>query len=119
MKKSIAAATAAVAAASSLALAAPAAADDMKCVDQYWLYGGLFGRGSTRVICDGPIAPDGSWERRRGFFADHYIKTTCSGGYYSSSCTTRQVPELKVIDIYRVTPYTVLPDEPGHIDQGF
>jgi hypothetical protein len=81
------------------------------CVSDFWAYQGL--RGSTRLICDGERAADGSWERRRGFFADSFYRPmtcsrySCTGGYW--------VPELKVIDRYIVTDATVLHDEPGHI----
>ena len=85
------------------------------CVEDFWMYGL---RASTRVICDGPRGADGSWERRRGFFADSDV----SNGYsYCSrySCTftpPKFVPKLEVIDRYWVTDATVLPDEPGYIE---
>ena len=78
------------------------------CIDQPWMLGL---RAATRVICDSPLNPDGSWERRRGFFAPAYTRTTC--GTYS--CTSYTVPELRDVEEYRVTPDTVLPDEPGWI----
>ena len=83
------------------------------CVQQYWLYGGLFGRGTTRTICDGPIQADGSWRRGRNFYdGERYVPSYCSrysctGGYWLN--------EFDKTDFYTVTPETVLPDEPGHI----
>ena len=85
------------------------------CVQDFWMWNGL--RSATRVICDGYRAADGSWERARGFLDDAYTTngyTSC----YRYGCTyypPRYVPELKVIDRYRVTDDTVLPDEPGWI----
>lgn len=87
--------------------------NDIKCVEQYWLYGGLFGRGTTRTICDKPIEADGSWMRYRNFYdGERYIPAYCSryscrGGYWLN--------EFDKTDVYRVTPDTILPDEPGHI----
>jgi hypothetical protein len=103
--------------------AAPAAAEPLPpgCQSQFWMYGGLFGRGTTRFICDGPVQPGGSWTRTRLFYDEAYIapaRSSCSGGYYYSSCIyypARQVEELVVKDVYQVTPTTILPDEPGHI----
>ena len=86
------------------------------CVEDFWMWNGL--RAANRVICDGTRAADGSWERRRGFFANAYT----TNGYASCSsysCTyypPRYVAELKVIDVYRVTDANVLPDEPGYIE---
>lgn len=88
------------------------------CQQQPWLYGGLFGRMTTRTICDGPIRPDGSWLRNRNFYAQTYYKPfSCSGGTYSWSCNGGyQVPEFDTgVEQYTVTADTVLPDEPGHI----
>ena len=85
------------------------------CVSDFWMWQGL--RASTRVICDGDRAADGSWERRRGFFADAYT-TNGYSSCYRYGCTyypPRFIPELKVMDTYRVTDATVLPDEPGWI----
>ncbi|HPE52978.1 MAG TPA: hypothetical protein PK852_02565 [Mesotoga prima] len=81
------------------------------CVSDFWMWQGL--RTASRMICDGDRAADGSWERRRGFFDDPYYvpfrcsRYSCWGGYW--------VPELKVMESYRVTDDTVLPDEPGWI----
>lgn len=79
------------------------------CVADFWMYKWL--RGSTRIICDSERAADGSWERRRGFFADSYYRSFC-GTYW---CEGRVIPALKDITSYRVTDSTVLPDEPGWI----
>ncbi len=83
------------------------------CVEQFWMYGL---RGTTRIICDGPIQGDGSWVRARGFFApERYVPMSCSrysctGGYW--------LDEFDKRDTYIVTPQTVLPDEPGHVAEG-
>ena len=103
----------------SLLTAAPAEANTPPpgCVSQYWLYGGLFGRGTTRTICDGPIQADGSWQRGREFFdAPRYIPMTCSWGYYGGSCVGGYwLGEFDLVDYYVVTPDSILPDEPGWI----
>ena len=87
------------------------------CVQQPWLYGGLFGRWTTRTICDGPIRPDGSWERAREFYSpEHYVPMSCSWGTYSGSCSGGYwLNEYDNIDRYQVTADSVLPDEPAHI----
>ncbi|AJD82297.1 hypothetical protein PBI_KESHU_77 [Mycobacterium phage Keshu] len=79
---------------------------------------------SRRAICDGPIRPDGSWERAREFFVPAHrvpLRTTCSGTY-SVTCTTSggyfQERTSDGVETYVVTPDTVLPDEPGHLDEG-
>ena len=93
---------------------APSASAEPHCIQEFWLYGGLFGRGTTRTICDGPIQPDGSWRRARNFYdSERYIPAYCSryscrGGYWLNV--------FDKTDIYWVTPDTVLPDEPGHIE---
>lgn len=105
---------AAAAVAALLAPAAPAQAEPVGdgCVSDFWMWRGI--RAASRMICDGYRAADGSWERRRGFFGNEYYvpvscgRYSCSGGYW--------VPELKVIETYRVTDATVLPDEPGYIE---
>jgi hypothetical protein len=105
-------------AAGTLMAGAPAANASDGCVQQPWLYGGLFGRMTTRTICDGPLRPDGSWERNRSFYAPSYYKpVSCSWGRYGGSCSGGyQVPEFYTgIETYTVTPDTVLPDEPGWI----
>lgn len=74
-----------------------------------------FGAWSERTLCDGPIRPDGSWMRARQFWDPGYqVPITCGGpacfgGYWQ--------PEKRgQIETYPVTPDTVLPDEPGHIN---
>ncbi len=89
------------------------------CVEQFWMFGL---RATTRRICDGPIRPDGSWHRCRLFYAPGYLipaHSDCYGGMFSRYCTyspPRQVPEFNQSECYEVTPDTVLPDEPGHIE---
>lgn len=75
-----------------------------------------------RMICDGPIRPDGSWERERVIgVPEHYrnASTECYGGSYSSSCTfypAGWVAQVTVEDTtYVVFPSNVLPNEPGHL----
>lgn len=92
-------------------LAPPAHADDPGCQSNLQMYGL---RLSTRLICDDPVQPDGSWMRHRGFFADSFYRSIC----YTYWCEGRVIPPLRVIDHYRVTPDTVLPDEPAHIPGG-
>ena len=101
-----------------LLLASPRACADPlppNCVQQYWLYGL---RGTTRTLCDGPIRADGSWERRRNFYADtRYVPVTCSWTRWGGGCSGGYtLPVFDTgIESYIVTPATVLPDEPGHI----
>lgn len=106
-----------VAALLALAVAAPAApahADyDPGCVNQFWMYGL---RGTNRSICDGPIQADGSWMRARSFYSPQYWASGSCSRYYCS--LGYWVPEFYKQDLYRVTPETVLPDEPGHIPEG-
>lgn len=87
------------------------------CVQQYWLFGGLFGRGTTRTICDKPIEADGSWMRGRLFYdGERYVPMRCSWGSYGGSCSGGYwLEEFSVFDSYRVTPDSILPDEPGHL----
>ena len=97
-----------------VAVAPPASAGPIGegCVSDFWMWRGI--RAAERVICDGYRAADGSWERRRGFFANEYYvpfrcgSYSCWGGYW--------VDELEVLDSYRVTDATVLADEPGYIE---
>jgi hypothetical protein len=79
----------------------------------------------VRAICDGPIQPDGSWERARvTAIPAHYSPATssCSGGGYSTYCTYYPggYVDTQILDneTYIVTPETVLPDEPGHLGGG-
>ncbi|ANU79774.1 hypothetical protein BI023_gp36 [Mycobacterium phage Sneeze] len=100
-------------------LAAPAKADPPGCLTQFWL---IPFKSNTRTICDGPIQPDGSWQRAREFWSPAYTapaRTSCSGGYRYSNCThypEQFVPRKSLgVDVYPVRPETVLHDEPGHI----
>jgi hypothetical protein len=76
----------------------------------------------TRIICDGPIQPDGSWMRHRiiGIPA-HYENpsSSCSSGEYYSNCTYYPGgwvdDQISDNETYPVTAGTVLPDEPGHM----
>lgn len=108
------------AAAVSPMLVAPAHADPAGCIIQPWGFLGSQQRG----ICDGPVQRDGSWQRHRivavpAHQASTY--TSCSGGGgYTLFCTGWGggfVPYTELDnERYRVTPDTVLPDEPGHLD---
>jgi hypothetical protein len=116
MKRLITAGLAALAVAG-LAPVAPAnAAYDYGCerVDWGFLFSGY------RTICDGPMRPDGSWERTRrewtpaGYmpvscYGRYYI--SCSGGYYYDESTQR-------LDTYIVFDHNVLPNEPGWLPPG-
>jgi hypothetical protein len=77
-----------------------------------------------RSICDSTLHRDGSWTRARVIGVPaHYVpfncftsysryssNSSCSGGYFQ--------PYVEVSsDVYPVTPDTVLPDEPGHLDR--
>ncbi|GFG65785.1 hypothetical protein MKUB_32750 [Mycobacterium kubicae] len=91
----------------------------MQCVDQFWL---VPFQANRRTICDGPILPDGSWQRLREFYTpahDVPLRSYCSGGAYSSTCTYSggywQPRTSLGIEAYHVTPDSVLADEPGHI----
>lgn len=88
------------------------------CQQQPWLYGGLFGRMTTRTICDGPIRTDGSWLRNRNFYAPAYdVPVSCSWTRAGGGCSGgyRKPVFDTGIETYVVTPETVLADEPGHI----
>jgi amino acid permease len=111
-------------AATGLVVAPPAAAESDTppgCVSQFWMVGL---RATTRIICDGPLNPDGGWMRARAFYAPAYISdgySSCYGSGYWSNCVytaPREVAEYDVRDYYPVTPTTVLPDEPGYIGTG-
>ena len=115
--------------------AAAAKADyNAGCVSQPWRLGL---RAVTRTLCDGPILPDGSWKRARQFYVPAYMvggSSRCyqygsgygvgaGGGIYggTTNCSysePHEVAEFKKIEVYIVTPATVLPDEPGHINEG-
>lgn len=94
---------------------APAKADPLpgNCVQQYWLYGL---RGTTRTICDGPMAADGSWQRAREFYGPAFWSPGYCSYYYCS--LGYPVAAFDKVDVYRVTPDTVLPDEPGYVGIG-
>lgn len=94
--------------------AQPATASEPGCVSQFWMYGL---RASTRIICDSPQRPDGSWMRARAFVAPRFfVPITCVNGTYVTYCNGGYWQEaLDVREVYPVTPDTVLPDEPGHI----
>jgi len=85
------------------------------CVQQFWMVGL---RAAKRTICDGPMAPDGSWQRGRGFYAPAFVADGYSVCYSRSYCTfspPRTVPVLDTREYYTVTPATVLSDEPGYV----
>lgn len=112
----------AAALAAALLLASPVTAHaeplPPNCVQQPWLYGGLFGRWTTRTICDGPVNADGNWLRGREFYApETWVPYRCSWGSYGGSCWGGYW--LPVFDtgaeMYTVTPTTILPDEPPHL----
>ena len=100
----------ALAAASLVATPMPVAQATPGCVQQPWM---IVLRMTMRTICDGPILPDGSWIRRRLFYApETYVPVSCSrysctGGYWLN--------EYIDLEEYPVNPGTVLPDEPGWI----
>lgn len=83
---------------------------------------GFLGLTKTRIICDGPIQPDGSWMRERwiGVPAHYaYPSSSCSYGEWSSNCTYYPGGPVSAKsdsdETYPVRPDTVLPDEPGHL----
>ncbi len=95
-----------------------ASATPENCVEQFWRYGL---RSATRIICDSPVTADGSWTRGRAFTAPGYVADGFSVCYSEAFCTftpAREVAALDVRDYYRVTPETVLPDEPGYVGTG-
>lgn len=108
--KRIAATAVAVASAVSLYAAPTASALPAGCVQQPWM---IFLRMTMRTICDSPLYADGSWVRRRLFYApETYVRMSCSrysctGGYW--------LDEYSDFDEYAVTPDIVLADEPGWI----
>lgn len=72
----------------------------------------------TRTICDGPIRPDGSWDRGRMIWVPaHQVPFRCTYSSYSSSCSGGYFVDDRVIskEFYPVNPGIVLPDEPGHL----
>ncbi len=95
--------------------AATAAPMPPNCTDQFWMMGL---RAATRTICDGPQAADGSWIRGRAFTAPAFTADGYSVCYGYGFCTFTMPKEVAAIDqleTYRVTPDTVLPDEPGYL----
>jgi hypothetical protein len=84
----------------------------------------IFGlNAQVRKICDEPVRPDGSWERVRQFSYPSVIQTKCALDYYSISLCPSwliyrvDVPEqLSPVETYIVTPDTIPPGEPGHLD---
>lgn len=93
-----------------LMLPPPVSAVPNGCIQQPWL---IVLRMTMRTICDGPLMGDGSWWRRRMFYApETYVPISCSryscvGGYW--------LDEYVDVEEYIVTPATVLPDEPGWV----
>jgi hypothetical protein len=76
----------------------------------------------TRIICDDPIRPDGSWNRERFIgIPRHYENASshCSSSDYSSDCTYYPAGWVDTVttsdDTYLVRADNVLPDEPGHM----
>lgn len=95
-----------------------AGADAPGCVSEFWMVGL---KPTTRTICDGPLAADGSWTRTRAFTAPAFTADGYSVCYGYGFCTftlPRQVAAYDVRDTYPVTPETVLPSEPGYIGTG-
>ena len=77
----------------------------------------MFGlRPAQRSICDGPINPDGCWQRARNFAApaDYNVWYTPTFGFEGAP-----IPELMTpSEVYRVCPNTVPFGEPGHVPEG-
>ncbi|QBP29758.1 hypothetical protein SEA_TYPHA_103 [Mycobacterium phage Typha] len=104
--------TAALIAAAAIPLVpAPTASADPGCRTDLW----GFLASQRRLICDGPIQPDGSWKRVRVIYTPaHRVPVSCGryscwGGYWVDQSIWSQ-------ESYPVRPETVLPDEPPHID---
>lgn len=81
----------------------------------------------VREVCDLAIQPDGSWTRFRQFSHPEFVHSTCGDygymtrtGYVCPSWAPHDtIPaELGPVETYVVTPDTVPPGEPGHIDGG-
>ena len=77
----------------------------------------------VRTICDGPIQADGSWMRSRDLHHPGYVASSCGGAYYQGGNCPIGMPhdvwqETRNDDTYRVTPDTIPPGEPGHLDGG-
>ena len=95
---------------------APAAsANTDNCTEQFWMMGL---RAAQRTICDGPLNPDGSWLRGRSFNAPAFTAdgySVCYSAVYCTFTMPKQVAAIDTAETYRVTPDTVLPDEPGYL----
>jgi hypothetical protein len=91
-----------------LITAAPAYAEYICMTDRAFY--GL--RRVDRTICDGPIQPDGSWERGRSFNApaDYNVWYTPSFGFEGAP-----IPELDKREIYQVFPNAIPFGEPSHL----
>lgn len=103
-----------VTAVAALTLAPQAQAITPGCESVPW---GFLGS-QVRVICDGPILPDGSWNRARAVVVlAHQVPFRCSYSRYSSSCSGGYFVDDRYVsdEVYPVRPETVLPDEPGHL----
>lgn len=73
-----------------------------------------------RTLCDGPIMPDGHWQRARVIWTPaHQVPLTCYGQYVVT-CTGGYfvATSINKTEEYPVRPDNVLPDEPGHLDNG-
>lgn len=92
-----------------LLTAAPAHAEEYTCMTDRALYGL---RKVERTICDGPIQPDGSWERGRRFSApaDYNVWYTPTFGFEGAP-----IPELDKQEVYQVFPDAIPFGEPGHL----
>jgi len=106
---------AAVVGAAAALLTAPVAVADYYpgCVEDPAMFGL---RPAQRSICDGPINPDGCWQRARNFAApaDYNVWYTPTFGFEGAP-----IPELMTpSEVYRVCPNTVPFGEPGHVPEG-
>lgn len=71
-----------------------------------------------RVLCDGPLRPDGSWTRERVILTPaHQVPTYCYGSYRFMTCSGGYFVGRVVnsAESYPVNPEIVLPDEPGYL----
>lgn len=79
-----------------------------------------------REICDLSIQPDGSWTRWRWYSAPRYVRTPCVAGFPADSQLENGCPLgthhayspawESPVEKYVVTPDTIPPGEPGHLD---
>ena len=97
---------------------ATARATPAGCQDDFWF---VLLQSTRRLICDGPMQPDGSWNRMRVRYTPrHYVPITTN--CYRYSCTSYggywvDYSEAENI-IYPVNPNAEnkpLPDEPGYL----